>query len=95
MPCFMILFPLILTGMYYLRTKAAARPIQFTVDKSKLLVGNPNQNGQFENGNAENGIESEQPKVATSDKPNKTEEEEYAAMVCSLQNPGNCDMCGA
>lgn len=26
------------TGMYYLRTKPAARPIQFTVDKSKLIV---------------------------------------------------------
>lgn len=26
------------TGMYYLRTKPAAKPIQFTVDKSKLIV---------------------------------------------------------
>lgn len=26
------------TGMYYLRTKPAADPIQFTVDKSKLIV---------------------------------------------------------
>lgn len=28
------------TGMYYLRTKPAADPIQFTVDKSKLIVKN-------------------------------------------------------
>lgn len=26
------------TGMYYLRTKAAAQAIQFTVDKSKIKV---------------------------------------------------------
>nr|CAI5821870.1 unnamed protein product [Callosobruchus analis] len=28
------------TGMYYLRTKPAAKPIQFTVDKEKLIVKN-------------------------------------------------------
>ncbi|KAG5895778.1 hypothetical protein JTB14_001625 [Gonioctena quinquepunctata] len=33
------------TGMYYLRTKPAAKPIQFTVDKSKLIVSNK-QNGE-------------------------------------------------
>uniref|UniRef100_A0A6P7GHG6 Ribonucleoside-diphosphate reductase n=1 Tax=Diabrotica virgifera virgifera TaxID=50390 RepID=A0A6P7GHG6_DIAVI len=36
------------TGMYYLRTKPAAKPIQFTVDKSKLLIKNQ-QNGSTEN----------------------------------------------
>ncbi|CAH1956985.1 unnamed protein product [Acanthoscelides obtectus] len=30
------------TGMYYLRTKPAAKPIQFTVDKEKLIVKNKN-----------------------------------------------------
>lgn len=35
------------TGMYYLRTKAAAKPIQFTVDKNKLFVKNE-QNGEAE-----------------------------------------------
>ncbi|XP_060531598.1 ribonucleoside-diphosphate reductase large subunit [Cylas formicarius] len=38
------------TGMYYLRTKPAANPIQFTVDKSKLLV----KNGDVKNGDAKN-----------------------------------------
>ncbi|XP_030745575.1 ribonucleoside-diphosphate reductase large subunit-like [Sitophilus oryzae] len=80
------------TGMYYLRTKPAANPIQFTVDKSKLLVQSdsknkdhtsPTKNG-YQNGSGENGALN-----------GKSEEEDMAALVCSLTNPGNCDMCGA
>ncbi|CAG9858648.1 unnamed protein product [Phyllotreta striolata] len=44
------------TGMYYLRTKPAAKPIQFTVDKSKLIVKNQ-QNGET------NGLKSEEKRV--------------------------------
>lgn len=47
------------TGMYYLRTKAAASAIQFTVDKSKL------------------------------------NEQNQAAMQCSLQNREACEMCSS
>ncbi|KAK5644202.1 hypothetical protein RI129_008047 [Pyrocoelia pectoralis] len=61
------------TGMYYLRTKPAVQPIQFTVDKTKLIVGNGKN-------------------VESSDLKNGNED---AALMCSLQNPGNCDMCGA
>lgn len=32
-------------GMYYLRTKAAASAIQFTVDKTKLKTGEAVKNG--------------------------------------------------
>merc|ERR1711878_81349 len=38
------------TGMYYLRTKAAAAAIQFTVDKSKLQAANGEKNGTEANG---------------------------------------------
>lgn len=59
------------TGMYYLRTKAAAQAIQFTVDKSKLK--------------AKSGGAS----VA------KEEEENLAAMMCSLNNREACEMCSS
>ncbi|KAL3266470.1 hypothetical protein HHI36_010640 [Cryptolaemus montrouzieri] len=78
------------TGMYYLRTKPAAKPIQFTVDKQKLIVKNNSQleeseaNTSLKNGN---GIE-----ISEKD---KEDDEDLARLVCSLQNPGACDMCGA
>lgn len=83
------------TGMYYLRTKPAARPIQFTVDKSKLMVK--------ENGTAQNGVSNGDTKengVNGNDKSFHEEEVEeveknMAAMVCSLANPEGCEMCGA
>lgn len=62
------------TGMYYLRTKPAANPIQFTVDKSKLIA------------TKENGISKDVKEVIP---------EEEAALICSLQNPGACEMCSA
>lgn len=62
------------TGMYYLRTKPAANPIQFTVDKTKLIVTD------------KNGLTNGKKQLTK-------EEEEEAALVCSLQNPGACEMC--
>jgi len=83
------------TGMYYLRTKPASNPTQFTVDKTKLLVGNITKtvaevNGDAKVTNGTNGVE----------KSKNGEDAEVAALaeaalMCSLQNPGNCDMCGA
>lgn len=79
------------TGMYYLRTKPAAKPIQFTVDKSKLMVSNKDDakvNGPItENGNYTNGD------VHSDDE--ETKAKKLATLVCSRENPGNCDMCGA
>merc|ERR1711899_436155 len=40
------------TGMYYLRTKAAAAAIQFTVDKAKAAVTATDKNGASSNGDA-------------------------------------------
>ena len=51
------------TGMYYLRTKAAADAIKFTVDQSAIKA--------------------------------RTEEENAADMVCSLDDPESCEACGS
>jgi ribonucleoside-diphosphate reductase subunit M1 len=69
------------TGMYYLRTKPAANPIQFTVDKTKLMT------------REENGINGDAKEKVNGT--TRTPEEEEAALVCSLQNPGACEMCSA
>merc|ERR1712223_1973927 len=70
------------TGMYYLRTKAAAAAIQFTVDKKKLK----------EITNKENEAPTNAGDVAKSHVKDK---ENVAAMVCSLQNKDDCLMCGS
>ncbi|KAF0307656.1 Ribonucleoside-diphosphate reductase large subunit [Amphibalanus amphitrite] len=72
------------TGMYYLRTKAAASAIQFTVDKTRLAKSTAAPQPQDE-------------KEEKTESPEKTEEEAYnmAAMVCSLQNKDDCLMCGS
>jgi ribonucleoside-diphosphate reductase alpha chain len=57
------------TGMYYLRTRAAADAIKFTVDKGNLS----------------------EPKPAAV----KTKEEEQKAMICAIDNPDDCEMCGS
>lgn len=78
------------TGMYYLRTKPAAQPIQFTVDKSRLNTSVQNEASPQtspgkvpENGHAENGEEL------------KPLEDAMAQMVCSLENKDDCMMCGS
>lgn len=56
------------TGMYYLRTKPAADPIQFTVDKSKLIVKDEaSQTNGFGNGKTEEPVNGDLKKVAQGD----------------------------
>lgn len=43
------------TGMYYLRTKPAAKPIQFTVDKTKLIVKDQKDENGVATPNSVNG----------------------------------------
>lgn len=57
------------TGMYYLRTRAAADAIKFTVDKGNLSEPKPSAV--------------------------KTKEEEQKAMICAIDNPDDCEMCGS
>ncbi|CAG0881694.1 unnamed protein product [Cyprideis torosa] len=69
------------TGMYYLRTKPAANPIQFTLDRSKLKNTSDVKQGRDE-------VDEEKEKQ-------RLEELSRAALVCSLQNKEDCMMCGA
>lgn len=67
------------TGMYYLRTRPAADPIQFTVDKRRLALSRArNPNSTNEEGANEN-----------------VDQAEMSLQMCSLQNKDDCIMCGA
>jgi ribonucleoside-diphosphate reductase alpha chain len=71
------------TGMYYLRTKAAADAIKFTVDQDALqkpvqILGNEDQL-LVDRGQAHL----------------LSEEEKLAQLTCSLDNPEGCEACGS
>ena len=72
------------TGMYYLRTKAAADAIKFTVDQAALkktggeILGNEDQ------------LVVDRAAPLTSQ---LTEEEKMAQLSCSLDNPEGCESC--
>lgn len=86
------------TGMYYLRTKPAANPIQFTVDKTKLMVmSSPKKKGFQENGlqNGESNGDAKQNGENGDVREVEEDEENMAALVCSLNNPEGCEMCSA
>jgi len=70
------------TGMYYLRTKPAANPIQFTVDKQKLQSKNE---AKEENGK-ENVVPGRGAKPAKASK-------DLSDMLCSLENREACLSC--
>lgn len=80
------------TGMYYLRTKAAAAAIQFTVDKTKLKA-----NADAKNQPTEESEEGAGDKAASAgaEEISKKKEENMAALMCSLQNKDDCLMCGS
>lgn len=94
------------TGMYYLRTKPAAEPIQFTVDKSRLPVTakDPNQSTSAVDGRSppvtpvrssappsQNGT----PTTAAAAAVLSPRDQRMADMVCSLQNKDECLSCGS
>ena len=82
------------TGMYYLRTKAAANAIQFTVDKTKLTMTKSTKDGH-----------ETQEAIANSGDANKEEQDEAveaarkkfeeAKLMCSIENKDDCLMCGS
>merc|ERR550532_2142727 len=67
------------TGMYYLRTKAAASAIQFTVDKTKL----------------KKATETDVEEVEIDAKALAKKEYEEAVLICSRENKDDCLMCGS
>merc|ERR1712241_370334 len=76
------------TGMYYLRTKAAAAAIQFTVDKTKAAATATDKNGAASNGDAQ--AESVEIKGAKNGASGDAGLQNTADMLCSLQNKDEC-----
>ena len=79
------------TGMYYLRSRAAADAVKFTVDPTKAAKAKAAGAGDKENAAADNGVQKK--KGADPD----MDEEAYMAakLACSLANKDECVMCGA
>jgi ribonucleoside-diphosphate reductase alpha chain len=85
------------TGMYYLRSTAAADAIKFTVDKAALKETTPSP------------LRAPEPKVAAATatveqskyqqelnyEPVADYEQKRADMACSLDNPDACEACGS
>jgi ribonucleotide reductase alpha subunit len=84
------------TGMYYLRTRAAADAIKFTVDVGALKVTRDAAaaaKAAGEGGEAAGGAggAAEAPRALT----HEEREAQLAAMVCSLENKDACISCGS
>ncbi|RMZ97081.1 ribonucleoside-diphosphate reductase large subunit, partial [Brachionus plicatilis] len=96
------------TGLYYLRTKPAADPIKFTVDKTKLRAKNLNAMEFKENVSGKNGVNGASPrKVVKNEVPDENDSVadkqissnddliEQLKMACSLKNKEECLMCSS
>jgi len=91
------------TGLYYLRTRPAADPIKFTVDKTKLKSNKSNETEstithkmkgeRFTNGNGYH----EPQESSENDKELGSNDDliEQLKLACSLQNKENCMMCSS
>ncbi len=96
------------TGMYYLRTRAAADAIKFTVDQQALAKNQPKPaaakaaavssggggGGGGESGVVANGVGGGGVGVGAADEAAEAERR-MAALVCSLENKDGCLMCGS
>ncbi|XP_076467900.1 ribonucleoside-diphosphate reductase large subunit-like isoform X2 [Babylonia areolata] len=94
------------TGMYYLRTKAAASAIQFTIDKQKLAQATqetekmsiqtgkerPGGDRETQGGNDNGQAQSEEERQQQQEEKDK---QNMAVLMCSLKNKEECLMCGS
>merc|ERR1719266_1041447 len=88
------------TGMYYLRTKASASAIQFTVDKTKLKITKSTKTEEEEvtsevDKEKENQGYAASSEVLSSEAIEEKKKYEEAKLMCSLQNKDDCLMCGS
>lgn len=92
------------TGMYYLRTRAAADAIKFTVDQQALARNKQQQQQQLlspsRNPSNAAGMPLRSPNkaaLAVEQDGMSVEEREaqLARMICSLENKDACLMCGS
>ena len=71
--------------MYYLRTRPAANPIQFTLDKAKAIAS--------AKASIDKEVTKEDEDVIKVDDEEAIRKLNEAAMLCSIENPGECLMC--
>lgn len=96
------------TGMYYLRTKAAADAIKFTIDREvkavpveELVTAGVTENGGTALVNNQTGVSSSGVENSSSAQENQTEQvavlaqKNIADTTCALDNPDNCEACGS
>ena len=83
------------TGMYYLRTRAAADAIKFTVDQTALKARSANENKAPGSDEKVAVVKAEKVPEKTAEKTAAEREAELAKMVCSLENKDDCVMCGS
>jgi ribonucleoside-diphosphate reductase alpha chain len=87
------------TGMYYLRTKAAVDAVKFTVDRQAIVETIPATETieekplDYDAYAKENDAKTKAEAAASFQM--SEEEQRYAAMQCSLDNPEGCEMCGS
>ena len=94
------------TGLYYLRTRPAADPIKFTVDKTKLKS---NKTNETEASITKNKMNGDQKKLTNGNGYHEAQESagnekelasnddliEQLKLACSLQNKEACMMCSS
>ncbi len=84
------------TGMYYLRTKAAADAVKFTVDRQALQQTIPvTETVEEKPLNYQSFAEENAQKTQAAASFGSEQEQNYAAMQCSLDDPEGCVMCGS
>lgn len=83
------------TGMYYLRTRAAADAIKFTVDVSALKSTRVAAAAKADAAAAVAGAEAAAAAEASRPLTHEEREAQLAAMVCSLENKDACISCGS
>lgn len=83
------------TGMYYLRTKAAADAIKFTVAKEEAVQPKEElvEAGGTTTTQGGTVVQREKPKTAAELEAER--QQNQSAMQCSLDDPEGCEMCGS
>ncbi|NBA86405.1 ribonucleoside-diphosphate reductase subunit alpha [Emticicia sp. CRIBPO] len=84
------------TGMYYLRTKAATDAVKFTVDRQAIAETTPvTEKIEEKPLDYEAYAKENEAKIKAAATFANEEEQKYAAMQCSLDDPEGCEMCGS
>lgn len=84
------------TGMYYLRTKPAANPIQFTVDKSKLRNNDSISSTSTVNNTPIQSPNKDDDNIETRNQLNQQASKNLETMlVCSRKNGEACMSCSS